>query len=70
VRLTGVHCFAQQVARHVGAQHAEAEMQPILAGNVAHDSQGRVEMRSGARRPSGTDHQRDIVLPRRPDNLA
>jgi hypothetical protein len=45
-------------------------MQPILAGDVAHDGQGRVQMRPGARRPSRADHQWDVVLPRRLDNLS
>jgi hypothetical protein len=70
VHLAGVHCLTQQLARHVGAQHAEAEMQLILAGNVAHHGQRRVDMRSRAGRPGGADHQRDVVLPRRQDHLA
>ena len=64
------HRRAQHVARHIGAQDAQAEMQPLGPRDVANDRQRRLQMRRGARRTGGADHQRHIDRPRAQQYLA
>ena len=66
----GAHRRAQHVARQIGAQHAEAEMQPLGARDLADDRERRLQMRRRARRTGGTDHQRHVDRARAQQHLA
>ena len=53
-----------QIARHVGGDRSETEMQACGTGDVAHHLQSLVEMRRRARGTGGSKEQRDAEVPR------
>ena len=68
--LPGTNGIQQHRPRNVGAHHRHAEVQSVGAGDVAQHRQRRVQMRPGAGRSGGSDHQRHVQTARRVQHAA